>query len=115
MFAETIGGSIFLPVKVCLLSTLLLERHLLLKIHCPFRRRWSYLLGSERNCIEHEERSMGIIPAGPSSKKHNFPRSIRDYEYAFQFDVTITAMTSIVIFASETSQSHRDSNTFYTA
>jgi hypothetical protein len=73
------------------------------------------LLGGERNGTEREERSVDIIPAGASSKKHNFPRSIREYEYAFQFDVTITGMTSIVIFASETSQLHSDSNTFYTA
>src|SRR5688572_31400412 len=39
MFAETFGGSIFLPVNVCLLSTLLLKRHLLLKYSLLFQQQ----------------------------------------------------------------------------
>jgi hypothetical protein len=39
MFAKTFGGSIFLPVNVCLLSTLLLKRHLLLKYSLLFQEQ----------------------------------------------------------------------------
>jgi hypothetical protein len=39
MSAEIFGGLIILPVNACLLSTLFVKLHLLLKIQCFFSKR----------------------------------------------------------------------------